>query len=108
MAHGVGLARTGIPLRDFGQQRSTDWSRGEKEFIAVLNPIAWSKRTRGGDGNGYSFRLLEPMFWIAGLLHFTCCPAGEELGVQQELGGTQPEQWTQSGQRCMLYYMASL
>lgn len=28
------------------------------EFTAMLNPTAWSKRTRGGDCDGYAFKLL--------------------------------------------------
>lgn len=31
--------------------------REGEEFIAVLNAVAWPIRTRGGDCNGYVFKL---------------------------------------------------
>jgi len=32
-----------------------------EELIAVLNPIAWSKGTKGADCNGNTFTLLHPV-----------------------------------------------
>lgn len=54
--------QAGVHLKGLWLMDKSMLEQGQVEYFnAMLNPVTWSKGTKGEDCNGYTLRVLQPM-----------------------------------------------